>query len=393
MRQNECTEPMLQEILDRLQQNITREQYEEKLKQQKKEIKEKYTSALVKQKFFYEKVLWDTDRKLTNLQQSYDKTIQQFAEIYAELESLKQQPDISVRWIQQAEAGLLTGDTQVVDAIFKQIQEQAEQGIQTSQQGAAAHYRRGIIAEDALRYKEAYDHFMQAVHWQPEHAHYLYAAGSMAFKIGQYQQSIANNIPLLRHYLEQEGAYAPEVAMLYNQLGSAWGRLDKYRKAIRYYKQAIDSGLKIYGEGHPHVATYRNNLGVAWRSLRKYRKAIGYYEQALASNLKTYGEDHPDVAIGRNNLGEVWRCLRKYDKAIGYHEQALASDLKTYGEDHPAVAIDRNHLGAAWRGLGECDKAMGYFKQALASDLKTYGEGHPVIAIDRENLFQETGFY
>ncbi len=390
----------LMEIRELLQRNITPEEHEQKLKQREKEFRGNIATAHAEEKFLYEKALHKVQDQLSHLQQSYDETVQWFAENCMELASLKQQTDIPALWIQQAEDALLKGDTEIADAIFKQIHEKAEQAIdQKSQQAAAARYRRGILAEESLRYKEAYDHFTEAARLQPEDAQYLNAAGDIARIMCHYQEAISYYEQALANDLKTYGEGHPAVASRYNNLGSAWKNLGDYCKAVNYSEQALASDLKTYGEDHPSVARKRSNLGEVWRCLGDYHKgigearcsdeyntAIGYYQQALPSLLATYGDDHFDVAICRNNLGLAWKSLGDYRKAINYLEQALASDLKTYGEDHPAVATDRNNLGSAWDGVGDFRKAIGFYNLALASDLKTYGEDHLDVAKDRYNL-------
>ncbi|MCP4491635.1 MAG: tetratricopeptide repeat protein, partial [Gammaproteobacteria bacterium] len=249
---------------------ISLEQYEKGLKQKAEEVSKKLEKEHVentKQLIVERDVI---QKKLTDLEKSYNEYVSSVKERATTLESGS---DVLLK---QAGTDLLNGNIKKAKRIFLSVEENAKSSIESA---GEAVYQLGKLAEDNIDYSKAFSFFKRAVELVPENTSYLSSAGRMADTLAQYNL------------------------------------------AISYYEQALASDLKTYGEDHPSVAIYRNNLGLAWKALGKYDVAIKYYEQALASDLKTYGEDHPDVAIDRNNLGGAWYSLGKYDVAIKYYEQ------------------------------------------------------------------------
>jgi len=320
---------------------LSLQQYEAGLKRLEKEVETRFVRAQANDRQHLETQLHAIQVHLQNTEQSYQEHIEDLRKRIAQLESIQGQvPDELLSQTQQA---LADGDTEQVDRLLHQMETQTANANKIT---AEANNQRCQIAEDEIRYRQAFTLCQQAVQLAPDRTDYLSDLADLTHTLGEYE------------------------------------------KAVEYYEQALASYLKTYGEDHPGVAISRNNLGATWDSLGEYKKAIGYYEQALASDLKTYGEDHPDVAIDRNNLGMAWLALGDYKKAIVYLEQALASDLKTYGKDHPQVATYQNNLGGAWHALGEYKKANDYLEQALAGFEKVLGENHPNTRGVRANYQQ-----
>ena len=320
---------------------LTLQQYEAGLKRLEKEVETRFVRAQDNDRQHLETQLHAIQVHLQNIEHSYQEHIEDLRKRIAQLESIQGQvPD---ELLSQTQHALADGDTEQVDRLLHQMETQTANADKVT---AEANYQRCQIAEDEIRYRQAFTLCQQAVQLAPDRTDYLSDLADLAHTLGEYE------------------------------------------KAVEYYEQALASYLKTYGEDHPGVAISRNNLGATWDSLGEYKKAIGYYEQALASDLKTYGEDHPDVAIDRNNLGMAWLALGDYKKAIGYLEQALTSDLKTYGEDHPQVATYQNNLGGAWHAVGEYKKANDYLEQALAGFEKVLGENHPNTRGVRANYQQ-----
>ena len=320
---------------------LTLQQYEAGLKRLEKEVETRFVRAQDNDRQHLETQLHAIQVHLQNIEHSYQEHIEDLRKRIAQLESIQGQvPD---ELLSQTQHALADGDTEQVDRLLHQMETQTANANKIT---AEANNQRCQIAEDEIRYRQAFTLCQQAVQLAPDRTDYLSDLADLTHTLGEYE------------------------------------------KAVEYYEQALASYLKTYGEDHPGVAISRNNLGATWDSLGEYKKAIGYYEQALASDLKTYGEDHPDVAIDRNNLGMAWLALGDYKKAIGYLEQALTSDLKTYGEDHPQVATYQNNLGGAWHAVGEYKKANDYLEQALAGFEKVLGENHPNTRGVRANYQQ-----
>lgn len=93
----------------------------------------------------------------------------------------------------------------------------------------------------------------------------------------------------------------------WNNLGIAYGRLQRYPEAISAYRQA----LKI----NPEHAGVWYNLGNTYRMLKRPIEAIDAYRQALKIN--------PEHADSWFNLGNTYCTLKRTTEAIDAYRQAL----------------------------------------------------------------------
>ena len=265
---------------------------------------------------------------------------------------------------------------------FEKAQDKREQ-----EETAEAAYDYAQALELDLKFQKATKLFREAVVLAPENSEYLLVLANNLHELGHYDEAI----PLLQRSITLDSLTFGDIihenlAVRYNNLGSAYDSKGSYDKAIGYYERALSIDLLVYGEDHPNVAIRYNNLGLAYASKGSYDKAIGYFERALSIDLLVYGEDHPNVAISYNNLGGTYDLKGSYDKAIGYYEHSLSINLLVYGEDHPNVAICYNNLGSVYDLRGSYDKAIDYYERSLSIDLLVYGEDHPNVAIRYNNL-------
>ena len=375
---------------------ISPKQYRDDLNTLERELTEKYEKTIAERnaahqsdkrreleqaRLIQEKELTVLRERMATLDESYKRRVETLQQQINDLNeySYLVSPDA----LREAQEALAQGDDSKAKEIYTKITQLAKV---VDKQAAKASYNLGKMAEEAIDYYGAYQHFKDAVKRDESNPDYLMAAGRLAIKIALYDESIGYYKAVLATLIKELGATTDDVGILWNKLGLAWYYKGQYDKAIRYYERALASDLRVYGSDHPFVAMHWDSLGEAWYKKGHYDKAIEYYEKALASDLLTYGPAHPSVSTSWNNLGNAWQSKGQYDKAIEYYEKALASGLKTYGSAHPWVADCWSNLGAAWLNKGQYDKAIEYLEKALASGLKTYSEDHPAIALKRINL-------
>lgn len=237
-----------------------------------------------------------------------------------------------------------------------------------------------------LKYREALSYYQQAAELQPENSLYHNEWGLILNDLGEYRKGLEQYERSLEIDLKDLGEKHLDIALNYNNIGSAWLGLGKNDKALEFFERALTLTLELDGEDHSRIAIRYNNVGAAWFDSGNNTKAIEYYEKALDIELKEYGETHPNIAIRYNNLGTAWDAANDSGKAIEYHDNALAIDKKFYGEKHPRIAIRYNNIGAAWAGSGNYVKAIEYFEKGLSIDRLFYGEKHPTIARSHNNM-------
>ncbi len=278
------------------------------LEQREKELRELHALKSEKDKqtiVFLERERDAIQQQLEQVKSSYELKVEALQARYAAVDKLTgEMPD---DLLEAAKAALLEGDETQADDLFRRVEEQ-EQG--SIERAAEAAYQRGLIANDNINYRQAYEHFVRATQLNPDQPDYAWRAGMLADDIAQYDT------------------------------------------AIGYYEQALSNYLAQEGEASTHVAALRNNLGVVWQNKGEYDTAIDYYEKALAVDIKTFGEDHPDVARDWNNLGAVWADKGEYEKAIDYYEKALAVRIKSLEDDHPHTLQTIENIALAKSKLG-----------------------------------------
>jgi tetratricopeptide (TPR) repeat protein len=186
---------------------------------------------------------------------SYEAHASDLQERIKRLDQLSGQvPD---KLIEEAKQALAKGDNAKAGQLFTQVEEQADPHIAAA---AEAAYQLGKLAEDAIKYNEAIQHFERATQLTPDNPLYLEAAGSMAGTLANHQKEIEWEEKALAIYLDQNGAESVDVARLRNNLGSAWDFLGQYGKAIEYYELALVTVEKVLGVDHPSTKTVASNL-------------------------------------------------------------------------------------------------------------------------------------
>ena len=76
--------------------------------------------------------------------------------------------------------------------------------------------------------------------------------------------------------------------------------------------------MAVHGPDHPNLAALWNNLGSALRAKGDFDQAIVNFEKALSINKKTLGPVNAQVARDLNNLGAALSSKEEYDQAIEY---------------------------------------------------------------------------
>ncbi len=219
-----------------------------------------------------ERLLKTLDEKDVAIQDR-DTKLQELAKKYKELEERLAKRSAEDDLVAQAKKKLDVGDFEGAEKLLLQSLEKNIQNLAEKKMAAAASaFELGSLKELQLEYYSAKKYYEQAVKLEPENTDYL------------------------------------------NRYGQILDTLGKHKEAIDYYEKALAIDLKGYGEQHPQVAILYNNLGSAWYSLGKYQKAIDYYEKALAILLKVFGEQHPDTQLVKSNLESLKKNITSSKK-------------------------------------------------------------------------------
>ena len=266
-----------------------------------------------------------------------------------------------------------------IDAL---LEETEQRGITIAAKSAYAH---GLVAEDAIRWNDAAEHYVRAALLDPTYDT-LIKAGNMLWRAGRYGEAIRFEEDLVDFARREYGEEGPKTAVALNNLAESYRTTGRYEEAESLYREASEIGRKTLGEAHPYYATRLNNLANLLRATGRYEEAEPLYREALEITRKTLGEAHPDYANRLNNLAELMQVTGRSEEAEPLYREALEIDRKTLGEAHPNYAIGLNNLAELLQVTGRYEEAEPLYREALEIDRKVLGEAHSDYAIDLNNL-------
>jgi tetratricopeptide (TPR) repeat protein len=268
------------------------------------------------------------------------------------------------------------------EEIDELLAESEERGILLAAQSA---YGRGLVAEDAVRWHDAYTHYKRATDLHETFDH-LCAYARMTWRLAKGPEAIPLHEKLVNWAKSDHGVNSAEYASCLNNLAGVVRAQGRYAEAEALYREALEIDRATIGEGHPSYATHLNNLAGVVEDQGRYAEAEGLYREAREIDRATIGEGHPDYAIDLNNLANVVKAQGRYAEAEGLYREALEIGRVTIGEGHPNYAIRLSNLALVVEAQGRSAEAEGLYCEALEIDRATIGEGHPDYAIDLGNL-------
>ena len=242
--------------------------------------------------------------------------------------------------LQQAKDAAKRLDFSDAEKIFNDIKNRNELAVQ---QTAAAEMGLGDIAEQQVRWNEAYAHFKSAYDLTGD-IEALRGYARMAWLLGKYQESLKLNEVQLAHAKETYGKESKQVAAALNNLAVLHERLGQFDKAEPLYHQATEINRKTIGEDHSDFARLLNNLAGLYRAMGRYEEAEPLYQQAIEIDRKAIGEDHPEFATDLNNLGVLYYSQERFSEAVPLLKQALAIREDKLPEGHPDTEDTRGTL-------------------------------------------------
>ena len=260
---------------------------------------DKYKEHLLEQhgNYFQEKQKREEiERKLANLEESYQEKLRLLEESQEKLQQLAgSQPK---EQLAEAEERLAQGDTELAEQLFDRV------AAETGQTAAAALLQSGRLAEDRLDYSKALRNYAAAVALAPDNPDYLLPAGEMALEMGEYQRAEE----WLEHLLairEQEGKEDIELALALNDLAAVYYYQSRYEEAESLCKRSLEIREKKLGKDHPDVATALNNLAELYKSQGRYEEAEPLYQRALAIFKAKFPSGHPNIDACQANYNTL----------------------------------------------------------------------------------------
>ncbi len=320
--------------------------------------------------------------RLAEVEKDYQERIEELRQTKAEL--AKYQNQFEKDKFDAANAALDRDDSSLAEALFKELLAASQARREDAERDEASlHYRLGKIAEDAVRWGDAYTHYANAARLDPSFEK-LRKAREFAWRAGQYADAHRHGETLLE--LARKDGTQEQLGLALNEHALTVQAQGRYEEAEGLHAQALEIAGATSGVGHPNYAIGLNNLAGVVEAQGRYEEAEGLYREALEIDREGVMDGHPDYAIRLNNLAGVVRAQGRYAEAEGLYREALEITRATIGEGHPDYATHLNNLAGVVRAQGCYAEAEELYREALEIDSVGVGEGHPNYAIDLNNL-------
>lgn len=146
-------------------------------------------------------------------------------------------------------------------------------------------------------------------------------------------------------------------------------------QGIRLYRQALAS---THPRSQPQtLAMIQNNLGTAYADLARYQEPAQHLQQAIAAYQAalTYRQAETEplkYAATQNNLGTTYWNLAQYEQPAVHLQAAIAAyteALRYHNLEHDPLgyAMIQNNLGTAYWNLAQHDQPQAFLKLAISA--------------------------
>lgn len=249
---------------------------------------------------------------------------------------------------------------------------------------ASAAFGRGLIAEDAVKWHDAYDHYKRAAALSDD-LDQIAALARMAWRLGKSAEAITLHERLCDAAKAEHGDDHPKYAAQLNNLATVVEAQGRYDEAETLYRQALAIDLATMGDKYPSYATRLINLAGVVRAQGRYSEAETLYRQALMIDLSTIGDSHPDYAAHLNTLAGIVQAQGRFADAEPLYRQALEIGLAAFGNKHPRYATGLNNLAGVVHVQGRVADAAPLYAEALTICRDTLTDAHPTTQLIAQN--------
>lgn len=244
--------------------------------------------------------------RLANIEADYEKTIAELADYKAKLARFENQIDPARK--QAAFAELDKGKLTLAKALFEELAAQSRARALAHEQAkvdadietAEFELALGEIAEQEVRWQEAFAHYEAATRLHPCYQH-LKSAQKMAFHLANYTKAESLGRKSLTTAEEEFGKAAPEYGTALNNLAALLQATGRYEEAEKLYRQALENARVALGDDHPEFGIRLNNLAGLLEATGRFVEAEPLFRQAVAVLEKSLGPEHPNTKTIKAN--------------------------------------------------------------------------------------------
>ncbi len=350
---------------------FTEEFYKQSLENAVKRKELELQEANKKQKPYLQAEITELNNRLTDIPNALKDANQRIASLESMLE--RESNEAGAEKMAEAQDALEKGDFSKAIEFFTEIKKREELGEHRS---ARASFALGDIAEQEVRWRDAFKHYARAVQLDPKFETITKAQG-LAFDIGNYSESLSFGMDAKKAALKEYGENSEQYANSLNNLGGIYHEQGEYEKAEALFNNALEINRKILSKNHPYNATILNNLAEIYRVQKQYAKAEPLYQEAIRIYKKILGKNNSYTANSINNLALLYDEMGQYEKSEQLNNEALKIRQEVLGENHPDTANSLNNLAGLYVQNGKLKEAYPLYMQALKILETTLGLDHP----------------
>ena len=203
----------------------------------------------------------------------------------------------------------------------------------------------GDVCQSGGYLPEAAAYFEEAMKQNLE-AGYLAAGSRIATKIAllfDHQDDLENAREYYMKAIElfESGRDLSQHCMLLSNLAGIERRAGNFKAAEADYHKALDVSVSVHGEIDPEVALICNNLGVAYGEEGDWTQAETLHLRALGIREQVFGAMNPEVAQSLANLAVLHHSSGNIAKAERYYDASLKTYAATRLPDDPEMTSVR----------------------------------------------------
>lgn len=142
------------------------------------------------------------------------------------------------------------------------------------------------------------------------------------------------------------------------QLGNSYWSVGSYNLALEYYLKVLPQYEEL--GNYRGVAMIYNNLGEVYKKLNDLETALAYHRQSLATEIEHLKE--PPL-MSYYNIGELYQLQKDFDTAQYFYQKILSE--ADFEKDHKALAYAYAGLGTLNIKLRKVPVAVDFFEKSL----------------------------
>eukprot|EP00041_Stephanoeca_diplocostata_P032442 m.1039686 g.1039686 ORF g.1039686 m.1039686 type:complete len:991 (+) comp24149_c2_seq6:422-3394(+) len=261
-----------------------------------------------------------------------------------------------------------------------------------------------------------------------QNVHIKSSVGAMLAMAGKHAKAIEYYVQIVDDVESTYGSTHVETALLYNNMGIAYGGLGKFSEAIKHFETCITVMTESGDPTDVTLPAALTNYGLLLKKLGKYQVALEKCKEALKLYTSIHGDIHLDIATALHNVGTIQLEMRDFEcasisitksidmfsllgkarhplMASAYNDLAAVSLMtqdnenvviyankaldiwhQTDGDFNPKVTDAYGNLGGAYMNMQNFDSAIEYYRKCIDIITKCFCAEHPDLVLCYCNL-------